>query len=215
MGTDPRRGARARVSASFDRIADLYTREFSDELDRKPFDRALLERVSTRLLGRGVVCEVGAGPAHVGGFMAARGVPLIASDISEGQVREARSLGLVGGVLRCDLARLPAGPATLAAVIAFYCLIYDRAQDLEPVFADWRRVVKPGGIVVAAFHGGSGEIHETEWRGRAVDLTVILHDPDEVAGHLTAAGFQVEESLTRDPYEDEYPTTRCYVIAST
>jgi len=25
----------------------------------------------------------------------------------------------------------------------------------------------------------------------------------------------LEESLTRDPYEDEYPTTRCYVIAST
>jgi SAM-dependent methyltransferase len=215
MGREAGHDARARVSASFDRIADLYTRDFADELDRKPFDRALLERLSTRLRGRGIVWEVGAGPAHVGGFMAARGVSLIASDISEGQVLEAQALGLVGGVLRCDLARLPAGPATLAAVVAFYCLIYDRAQNLEPVFADWRRALKPGGIVVAAFHGGTGEIHETEWRGRAVDLTVILHDPEAVASQLSAAGFVVEECLTRDPYEDEYPTTRCYLIAST
>jgi uncharacterized protein len=205
---------KARVARSFDAIADLYTAEFVDELGSKPFDRNFLEHLSIRLRGHGMVWEVGAGPAHVGGFMAARGASVVASDISEGQAREARALGLVRSVVRCDLEHIPAGAASLDAVVAFYCLIYAPTNELGPVFADWRRVLAPRGLAILAFHGGAGEIRETQWRGRDVDITVVLHDPDEVVEVLNEAGFVTEECTTRDPYPGEYPTKRCYVVVS-
>ena len=82
------------MTASFDRIADLYRREFAGELDRKPFDRELLDRVARRFPRGAPVLEVGSGPAHVGAYLRTRGVPVIASDASVGQVREARVLAV-------------------------------------------------------------------------------------------------------------------------
>jgi hypothetical protein len=63
----------ARVTDSFDRVADLYRREFADELDRKPFDRDLLDRVAGRFPTGLTVLEVGAGPAHVAARLDAGG----------------------------------------------------------------------------------------------------------------------------------------------
>jgi len=203
----------ARTSTSFDSIADLYRLEFADELDRKPFDRDLLERVGGQLSGRGPVFEVGAGPAHIGGFLVARGVEMIASDLSFGQLLEARALGLVEPLVLCDLVRLPVVPSSLRGIIAFYCLIYGPSTGLDAVFSDWHGALSSNGIVVASFHVGDGRIDVAEWQGRPVSMTVVLRDPDDIVTRLESAGFSVEECTTRAPYEDEHSTDRCYVVA--
>ena len=202
------------MTASFDRIADLYRREFAGELDRKPFDRELLERVARRFPGGPPVLEVGSGPAHVGAYLRARGVRVIASDASVGQLREARALDAARPVLAADLGRLPARAGALAGIVAFYCLIYGPAEDLGRVFAEWHRALRPGGVALIAVHAGDGAIHFDEWFGRTVDVTIVLRDPDTLVAHLEANGFVVDERTVRPPYEDEHQTNRCYVIAT-
>jgi len=204
----------ARVTASFDRVADLYRREFADELDRKPFDRDLLDRVAGRFPPDLTVLEVGAGPAHIAAYLADRGVRVVASDASVGQLHEAHTLDAARPLIAADLARLPVRPGALAGIVAFYCLIYGPAEHLDAVFAEWHRALQPGGVAVIAVHAGAGTAHADEWFGRPVDMTLVLRDPDDLVTRLDAGGFVVEERTVRPPYDDEHQTDRCYVVAA-
>jgi SAM-dependent methyltransferase len=208
------RAETASVAAAFDRVADLYRREFADELDRKPFDRALLDRLVDRFPPGRPVLEVGAGPAHIAGFLAERGVSVVASDASLGQLHQARRLDADRPVLLADLARLPLRRGGLGGIVAFYCLIYGAPEPLDEVFADWYRALEPGGVAVIAVHAGHGTIDIDEWEGRRVGITIVLRDPDDLSARLERTGFVVDERSVRPPYEDEHATDRCYIVAS-
>jgi SAM-dependent methyltransferase len=211
--SDDWRRERAKVAASFDAIADLYRRKYRDELARKPFDRDLLDRVAGLFVRGRPVLEVGAGPGHIGAYVAARGMPVVVSDISAGQLSEARTDDPSRALVVADLARLPAGDGTLGGILAFYCLIYGPAELLDGVFVDWHRALAPGAMVLVAVHAGAGELHVDEWQGRQVDMTVVLRDPDDLASRLARAGLEVLEQTVRPPYADEHPTDRCYLLA--
>ncbi len=202
-----------RVVESFDRIADLYRREFADELHRKPFDRDLLDALVHHFPTGAPVLEVGAGPAHISAYLATRGVRMLASDASVGQLREAQVLDPGRAVVAADLARLPVRPGGLAGIVAFYCLIYGPAEHLDRVFADWQRALRPGGLVTIAVHAGEGRVqHADEWFGRPIDLTVVRRDPDDLVTRLRDHGFVIEQRTTRPRYADEQ-TDRLYVVA--
>ena len=207
------RAETANVAAAFDRVADLYRREFADELDRKPFDRLLLARLVDRFPPGRPVLEVGAGPAHVAGFLAARGVSVLASDASRGQLREARVLDAARPLVVADLARWPVRRGGLGGIVAFYCLIYGPPEPLDEVFADWYRALASGGVAVIAVHAGQGTLDIDEWEGRRIGITITLRDPDDLCARLEHAGFLVEQRSVRPPYEDEHPTDRCYIVA--
>src|SRR5439155_313770 len=70
------------LAGTYDRVAAPYGEQFFDELARKPFDRELLDRFAARLSGRGLVCDVGCGPGHVGRYLAERGVDVFGLDLS-------------------------------------------------------------------------------------------------------------------------------------
>ena len=76
------------VEDTYDAIAEDYETAIADELDRKPFDRALLDDLATRLAGP--VADIGCGPGHVGRYLADRGVDVIGVDVSEGMLAVAR-----------------------------------------------------------------------------------------------------------------------------
>jgi uncharacterized protein len=195
-----------RAAAFFDRIAPSYRADYADELDRKPFDREFLARAAGRLAGGLPVLEVGAGPAHIGAFLAGRGVRVVASDVSAGQLAQAR-IGAPGlPLIAADLASLPVRAGALGGVVGFYCLIYGPPDPLDQVFAGWQRALRAGGLAVVAVHAGTGAVGDG-------DVTVVLRQPSDLTGRLTAAGFEVEECTVRPPYQKEWPTERMYVVA--
>ena len=200
-----------RVTRFFDQNAASYRQQFAAELQRKPFDRRLLADVAgraRRTAHAGPVLEVGAGPAHVGAFLAGRGVRVIASDASTGQLDQARTLDPSRPLVGADLARLPARPASLAGIVAFYCLIYGPSDHLDAVFGDWHQALSPGGLVVIAAHAGVGTI------GVGNDLTVVLRDPADMLARLQRGGFAIDQHTVRAPYEDEHQTDRLYIVAT-
>jgi len=75
----------------YDRVAGAYAERYFTELERKPFDRELLDRFAADLRGRGPVCDLGCGPGHVGRYLAERGVEVIGVDLSPGMVALARA----------------------------------------------------------------------------------------------------------------------------
>jgi hypothetical protein len=205
-----------RAVRSFDAIADLYREKYADELDGKPYDRALLDELAVALRRDGPgapVLEVGGGPGQISAYLQVRGVPVITSDASTAQTIEARRLVPERPALVSDLARLPVRPGAVGAIVAFYCLIFGPPGALDAVFAEWRRALVGGGRVVLAVHAGEGAIHLQEWHGRVVDMTVVRRDPDDLVERLERHGLDIERAETRSPYPHEQEE-RLYVVAT-
>jgi hypothetical protein len=53
-----------------------------------------------------------------------------------------------------------------------------------------------------------------EWWGQKVCVDFFFFSSDEVAGHLRAAGFEIEEIIEREPYPDvEHQSRGAYIFA--
>lgn len=198
------------LAATYDRVARAYADQFFTELDRKPFDRELLDRFAALLRGRGRVCDIGCGPGHVGRYLAGRGVDVFGLDLSPSMVAIARDLNPSihfepGNMLALDL---PDG--SLAGIVAFYSLIHLERAAAVRALAELARVLAPSGALLIAFHGGEGEVHAEDWFGQGVSIDATLFQPAEMAAYMEQAGFRVEEVVTREPYAFEYPSRRVY-----
>jgi len=198
------------LAGAYDRVAEPYAAQFFDELARKPFDRELLDRFAERLRGRGGVCDVGCGPGHVGRYLAERGVDVFGIDLSPAMVLLARRLNPTMRFEQGDLRALSLSDAALEGIVAFYSLIHLRRTEVDAALTELARVLRRGGLILVAFHGGEGEVHAEDWFGRGVSIDATLHQPADMTTAMERAGFAVEAITTRPPYEFEYPTTRVY-----
>jgi hypothetical protein len=78
-----------------------------------------------------------------------------------------------------------------------------------------RRVLKPGGMLLITFHIGDEVKHIQEWWERKVDLDFAYFQPAEMEAWLEQAGFELEETLVREPIPAvEVATRRAYLFAS-
>ncbi len=203
----------ARVRATYDAVAAPYADRLADELTRKPFDRWLLDRVAGLADGRPVV-DVGTGPGHVAGYLAAAGADVSGVDLSPRMVEEARtrfpgidfSLGDLTGLLR------PPAAAGWGAITAWYALVHLAGSELAPAVASLARVLVPGGWLAVALHAGNDVHHAEELMDRPVDVDFVLHDPDAVVAAFRAAGLVEVEWYLRGPLAGEVETERLYVL---
>ena len=202
------------IGHTYDVAAEYYAATFAAELDGKPFDRDLLDRCAAALAGRGEVWDVGCGAAgHLTRYLADRGVAASGADLSPGSVAVARrcQLGLTFRV--ADMCDLPAGDGSLAGIVAFYSMIHLPRPRIPVALAEFRRVLMPGGALVAAMHGGTGEIGSDAAFGLPVQVRATLVSPDEIAAMAESADFAIREQHERAPYPGEYPSQRLYLWA--
>ena len=77
-----------------------------------------------------------------------------------------------------------------------------------------KRVLKPGGILLLAFHIGTEIKHLDEWWEKPVNLDFAFYLPSEMESWLKEAGFELLETLVREPIaEVEVATQRAYIFA--
>ncbi|MFI6642154.1 class I SAM-dependent methyltransferase [Streptomyces sp. NPDC050504] len=212
-GTRGRAGDRARVRASYDAVADEYRDRIGDELAGKPLDRALLAALVEEAGPGAPVADLGCGPGHVTGWLAERGARAVGVDLSPAMVelagRERPGVEFRVG----DLLDLPAADGEFAAAVALYSVIHLRPEELVAAFAEARRVLRPGGRLLVAFHAGNEVRHLSEWWGHRVDVDFRFHGTGSVVDALRAAGLGVVARLERGPYPGEAETERAYVLA--
>jgi SAM-dependent methyltransferase len=201
------------VSASYDRVADEYVRRIYDELRHKPLDRELLDRFAARMRG-GIACDLGCGPGQVARYLHERGVEVCGVDLSPGMVEQARRLNPSIEFRRGDLMALDVPDGAWTGVAAFYSIIHTPRSDVIRALREIRRVLRPGGLLLLAFHLGDEIIHLDEWWGQRVSVDFFFFRCEEMAGYLRAANFEVEEIIEREPYaEVEHPSRRAYIFA--
>jgi len=198
------------LPGTYDRVARPYADQFFTELERKPFDRELLDRFAERMRGRGRVCDLGCGPGHVGRYLHERGIDVFGLDLSPAMVALACELNPAMRFELGDLRALSLPTDSLEGIVAFYSLIHLERSEAEGALRELARVLVSGGLLLLAFHGGEGAVHADDWFGHGVSVDATLYRPDEMATYMEAADFAVEAITSRPPYEFEYQTPRVY-----
>lgn len=200
------------IRESYDRVAVDYAAQFADELNRKPFDRDLLDHFAGLVRRRGMVCDVGCGPGHVGRYLHEAGLPVCGVDLSGRLLAEGRRLNPAMSFTQGDMLALPLANESLVGIIAFYSIIHLHRERLPQALAEMQRVLTAGGWLLMAFHDGEGETRADEWFGKPVALSASFFQPNEIQAALEAAGLAVSRVQVRDPYEFE-STRQVYILA--
>jgi SAM-dependent methyltransferase len=211
---------RGAVRDSYDTVASAYADAFSDELARRPLDRALLAAFAEQVPAGLPVADVGCGPGHVTAHLAGLGVPALGVDLSPGMVAEASrrypSIPFHSG----DMLALDAPDGGWAGIVSFYALIHLTAPERELAVAELARVLCPGGLLLVAFHidgpmAAAGEtVHASSLLDQPVSLDFHFIDPDELSAACVRAGLSVQARLDRTPYPGDVPTRRSYLLAA-
>jgi len=202
------------LQSGYDRVAEHYAAEYFEELNRKPFDRQLLDEFAKSVRDVGEICELGCGPGQVARYLKDRGVNMRGIDLSPEMVRVATRLNPDIPFEQGDILSLDLADESLAAIVLFYSIIHIKREDVMRALQEMNRVLTPGGRLFLAFHGGEGELHRDEWYGETVSIDFRLFQGNEMSSYLEAAGFEGIKVVERAPYEFEYPTKRVYAFAS-
>ncbi|PXY31636.1 class I SAM-dependent DNA methyltransferase [Prauserella muralis] len=199
----------------YDAVAADYTEMVRTELDGEVLGRAMLAAFAERVraAGSGPVAEVGCGPGRITAHLHELGLAAFGVDLSPAMVAIARREypGLrfdEGSMTALDIA-----DGTLTGLVAWYSLIHSPPGGLPSVFAEFRRVLAPGGQLLVAFQVGDAPLRVEQPFGHAVSLDFQRLRPERVADALEAAGFSVRARLVREPEESE-KVPQAYLLAS-
>jgi SAM-dependent methyltransferase len=188
--------------AAYDSVATLYAELFGDVLDTLPLERALLAAFAdlVRGHGNGPVADIGCGPGHVTAHLNSLGLNVFGIDLSPEMIAIARRTHPdlrfdVGSMTALDLA-----DGVLGGVLANYSFIHTPPAELPVVFAEFARVLAPGGHLLLGFFAGDDP------QPREFDHKVApayWWSPDSLADLVRQAGFVEVARLVRAANEGE------------
>jgi SAM-dependent methyltransferase len=207
----------AEIQTSYDSVATDYARQFRDEMDKKPFDRKMLDWLSERVAGLGVICDMGCGPGQIARYLHDRGAEACGIDLSSAMVREAEQLNPGIQFRQGDMLSLTdVADDSYGGIAAFYSLIHIPRDQVVAALLELKRVLRLNGLLLVAFHIGQEIKHLDDWWGKEVNVDFVFFETAEMKDYLTAAGFRLEEVIERDPYPEavEYQSRRAYIFAA-
>lgn len=209
---------------SYDTVAERYAQELSDELQKKPFERSLLDFFSTLLLQnpneQAIVGDVGCGPGHITQYLAQRGLQMQGIDLSPKMIEVAKARFPQGLFRVASMTDLGEKEGAWGGVVALYSIIHLSPKERALAYRELFRVLRPGGWLLLSFHVSTASLspgesyHLAEWWGHSVSLDAYFLAPAEVRAGLVEAGFYIQMSIEREPWpEIEYQSRRCYLLA--
>ncbi|NBE82067.1 methyltransferase domain-containing protein [Micromonospora sp. NEAU-HG-1] len=198
--------------AAYDTVAVDYARLVHGELAGKPLERALLDTFAELVGSAGPVVEVGCGTGRITAHLRDLGLDVAGLDLSPGMVAVARDAwpGLRFAV--GSMTDLPLPDGSLAGLVAWYSIIHLPPELLPGVFAEFHRVLAPGGELLLAFKAGDERIRLEQAYGHTVSYDVQWLPPDRIAAQLAGAGFVVHARLLREP-EGYERSPQAYLLA--
>lgn len=199
---------------SYDQVAAEYAEKFKDEMDDKPFDRDCLDRLAREVGDLGPICDMGCGPGQIARYLHRKGIPTLGVDLSPRMIAEAQRLNPEIHFHQGNMLSLPDADNSWGGIAAFYCIIHIPRERIVEALREMKRVLKPCGILLVTFHIGEEVKHLDEWWEKSVFLDFAFFQPEEMERWLGEAGYELEETLVREPNPQvEVATRRAYLFA--
>lgn len=187
---------------AYDEVAVAYAEIVRDEFDGLPLDRAVLaafaEYVQTAEVG--VVAELGCGPGRVTAHLRGLGLEVFGVDLSPVMIDIAREAYPELRFEVGSMAALDTADGALGGVVSWYSVIHAPPEDVAVYFAEFWRVLAPGGYLMVAFFESEGD-PVTEYGTRVVPA--YRWPIDELAALAVATGFSEVGRMLREPRSGE------------
>jgi ubiquinone/menaquinone biosynthesis C-methylase UbiE len=190
------------TAAAYDAIADRYAEFVRGELDRRPLERAMLAAFAehVRASGGGLVADLGCGEGRVAAHMTGLGLDVLGIDLSAALTRIATarhpSLRFAVGSMHA----LPLRDGTLGGAVSWYSVIHAAPGDLPAYFAEFTRVLRPGGHLLMAFFEAVGE---PVTRYDHTVTPAYRWPADDLSALASQAGFAEVGRMSREPRDGE------------
>ncbi|MFI6601667.1 class I SAM-dependent methyltransferase [Nonomuraea sp. NPDC050536] len=191
------------TAEAYDAVAVRYAEFVRGALDRQPLDRAVLAAFAefVRTGGAGpLVAEVGCGPGYMTAHLRDLGLDAFGVDLSPVMIELARETYPdlrfeVGSMDAVDLA-----DGALGGILSWYSVIHTPPEELPPYFAEFRRLLAPGGYLLLGFFESEGEpVVAFDHK-----VTPAYRWPIEDLAELARKAGLVEVGrMLREPHEDE------------
>ncbi|MEU6141547.1 methyltransferase domain-containing protein [Streptomyces sp. NPDC047081] len=195
----------------YDAIAEDYAQLFLDPLAESPLDRAVLAGFAELVGKGGAVADLGCGPGRVTRFLASLGLDVFGLDLSESMLAIARREHPELRFERGSMLALDLADEALAGVVSWYSSIHTPVDELPSLFAEFHRVLVPGGHLLLAFQVGDVPRRHEQPFGHPVTLDFLRRRPEQMAELLRAAGFAPVSRTLREPRGTE-PTPQAALI---
>lgn len=199
---------------AYDLVAPDYAELLRDHLATQPWDQVMLARFADQVATDqvGPVGDLGCGPGRVTSHLHQLGLDVFGMDLSPAMVAVARAqfpdLSFVEG----SLLALDVEDGTLGGIVAWYSIIHTPLHDLPGIFAEFARVLAPGGSILLAFQVGDNEaVALRHAYGHDLRLDAYRLSPVYIIDLLAAAGLVIEARLLRQPEPPE-TTPQAYLI---
>ncbi|MGK5682618.1 class I SAM-dependent methyltransferase [Actinoplanes sp. URMC 104] len=171
-----------RIRDAYAAVADLYIGLFGTSEQVHADDLAFIGRHLAIRPGR--VLDVGCGPGHLTGYLRSLGVDAAGLDLVPEFIAHAKAAHPDGDYRLGSMRSLDAEDGSVAGILSWYSLIHLPPPDLDGVLAEFRRVLKPGGTLVAGFFDAD-ELGPFEHKV----VTAYRWPVDEFSERLRQAGF--------------------------
>jgi SAM-dependent methyltransferase len=189
------------TAQAYDAIAVVYA-DFAQGEPKLPLDRAMLAAFagSVRDAGGGTVAELGCGPGQMTAHLRDLGLTAFGVDLSPVMIGLARQAYPdlrfeVGSMTALDLA-----DGELSGILSWYSIIHTPPEELRPYFAEFRRVLAPGGhLLLGFFEAEGGPVTAFDHK-----VTTAYRWPvDDLAKLAAEAGFVEVGRMLREPEAEE------------
>lgn len=190
------------TGAAYDAVASRYAELFSDMLDALPLERALLAAFAelVQANGDGPVADLGCGPGQVTAYLRTLGSSAFGVDLSPAMIALARQAYPDLRFEQGSMTALDLPDGALGGILAFYSTIHMPPEQLPAVFAEFDRVLAPGGYLLLGFFAGV-DPQPQEFDHKVAPA--YRWSPDSLADLLASAGLVEVGRLLREPHQGE------------
>lgn len=197
---------------AYDVSCEAYATKFIHELDHKPFDRELLKQFAAAVGSRRTVLDLGCGPGHTTAHLTSLGLVATGVDLSPKMIKWAAAKFPQSNFVVGDFLALADESSSSGGMVAFYCIVHLSPAQLAPAFSEMIRVLVDGGVLLLSFHVGSGIVRVENFLDTIAALDFTFFEICQVEAALRSVGFDPIQIHVREPYDNEYPSQRCYIL---